>query len=141
MQLNSIFTKLPTVVNISNKMEGSSAYQQAHAFKGTGTDTDVVVTKPVWLVGKLSLININPDSWNTLNMDPAKKALIITWLQDSLSSSDISVKKEEIICVHQMILQYKNNKGILQIEYTEFVSARSLLNKATTVSSQLSNLK
>ena len=40
-----------------------------------------------------------------------------------------------------MILQYKNNKGIPNIEDTAFVLARSLLNKATTVSSQLSNLK
>ena len=76
MQLNSIFTELPTVVNISNKMEGSSADQQAQASKGAGTEA-VVVTKWVWLVGKLPLIDINPDSWNTIKMNPAKKASII----------------------------------------------------------------
>ena len=40
-----------------------------------------------------------------------------------------------------MILQYQNDNGIPQIEDTEFVSARSLLNKAETVSGQLTNLK
>ena len=100
MQLNSIFTELPTVVNISNKMEGLSADLQAHASKGAGTDEAVVVTKRVCLVGKLPLIDINPDSWNTFKMDPAKKASIIAWLQDSLFSPDIPVENKEIIFVY-----------------------------------------
>ena len=74
-------------------------------------------------------------------MDPHKKALIIAWLQDSPSSPDIPIENEEIIRVHRMILQYQNDNGIPQIEDTEFVSARSLLNKAETVSGQLTNLK
>ena len=40
-----------------------------------------------------------------------------------------------------MILQYQNNNGIPQIEDTEFVLARSLLNKAEAVSAQLTTLK
>ena len=55
MQLNSIFTKLQTVVKFSNKMEGSSASvdYQVHASQGAGTDEAVMVTKRVRLVGKL----------------------------------------------------------------------------------------
>ena len=126
MQLNSIFTELQTVVKISKNIEGSSASadRQAHASQGAGTDEAVVVTKWVRIVGKLPLIDINPDSWETFKMDPHKKALIIAWLQDSPSSPDIPIKNKEIIWVHRMILQYQNNDGIPQIEDTEFVSAK-----------------
>ena len=74
-------------------------------------------------------------------MDPAKKASILTLLQDSPASPDIPFKNEEIIRVHRMILQYVSDKGVPSIEDTAFVSARSLLNKATTLSSQLIDLK
>ena len=143
MQLNSIFTELQTVVKISKNIEGSSASadRQAHASQGAGTDEAVVVTKWVRLVGKLPLIDINPDSWETFKMDPHKKASIIAWLQDSPSSPDIPIENEEIIRVHRMILQYQNDNGIPQIEDTEFVSARSLLSKANNVSGQLTTLK
>ena len=49
MKLNSLFTKLPTVVNTSNKMEGSSADQQAQASKGAGTEAVVVTSEFNWL--------------------------------------------------------------------------------------------
>ena len=102
MQLNSIFTELPTVVKISNKMVGSgtSADRQAYASKGAGTDEAVMVTKRVHLVGKLPLIDINLDSWTTFKMDLAKKASIMAGLQDSPSSPDIPVENKEIIHVH-----------------------------------------
>ena len=106
MQLNSIFTELKTVVKIYNKMEGSSAsaYLQAHASQGAGTDEAVMVSKRVHLMGKFPLIDINPDSWETFKMDPQKKASIITWLNNSLSSPNIPVENEEIIRVHHMPL-------------------------------------
>ena len=92
-----------TVVTTSNKMEGSSDDPEAQASKGAGTEA-VVSTKQVQLVGKLPLIDINLDSWNTFKMDTAKKALILAWLQESPSSPDIPVENQEIIRVHQMIL-------------------------------------
>ena len=129
-----------TVVTTSNKMEGSSDDPEAQASKGAGTEA-VVNTKQVQLVGKLPLIDINPDRWNSFNMDPAKKASILTWLQDSPSSPDIPVKNEEIIHVQRIILQYVSNEGVPSIEDTAVASAKSLFNKATTMSSQLNDPK
>ena len=74
-------------------------------------------------------------------MDPAKKASTLAWLQDSPSSPDIPIKSEEIICVHRIILQYVSDEEVPSIEDTAFVLARSLLNKATTLFSQLNDLK
>ena len=74
-------------------------------------------------------------------MDPAKKASILTWLQDSPSSPDIPVKNEEIIHVQRIILQYVSNEGVPSIEDTAVASAKSLFNKATTMSSQLNDPK
>ena len=74
-------------------------------------------------------------------MDPEKKASIIAWLNDSPSTLDISVEDQEIIKVHRMLLQYKNDEGIPQIKDTEFVYARSLLSKASNVSNKLTSLK
>ena len=84
---------------------------------------------------------MNPDSWETFKMDPQKKASIIGRLNDSPSSSDIPIKNEKIIRVHSMILQYQNDDGIRQIEYTEFVSARNLLSEANNVSVKVTSLK
>ena len=74
-------------------------------------------------------------------MDPAKKASILPWLQDSPTNPDISLEIKDIIRVHRMILQYVSDEGVPSIEDTAFVSARSLLNKVTTLSSQLNDLK
>ena len=88
-----------------------------------GAQDQVVVTKRVCLVGKFPLIELNPQSWQEYKMDPDKKAPVINWLSSSHSSLDISVEDQEIIKVHQMLLQYHNDEGIPQIEDTEFVSA------------------
>ena len=54
-------------------------------------------------------------------MDPAKKASILAWLQDSPSDPDIPMENEEIIRVHRMILQYVDDEGVPSIKDTAFV--------------------
>ena len=74
-------------------------------------------------------------------MDPDKKAAIINWLNSSPSTPDIPVEDQEVIKVHRMLLTYHNDEGIPRMEDTEFVSARSLLSKATNVSHKLTSVK
>ena len=107
-------------------------------FKLDSCSTFANMTNPLIEIGETLLIGRDITGFK---MDPAKKASTLAWLQDSPSSPDIPIKSEEIICVHRIILQYVSDEGVPSIEDTAFVSARSLLNKATTLSSKLNNLK
>ena len=138
MKLSLLFVELPTIITTSlNQIEHSS---EAQSSKGANNKT-FSVTKQVRLVVKVQPIDINPDRWTTFEMDPVKKASIIAWLYDSPSSPDILMEKEEIIRLHRMILQYVDDEGVPSIEDTAFVSARTLLDNATTVAKQLEDLK
>ena len=60
-------------------------------------------------------------------MDLEKKAAVIAWLNSSPSTPYIPVEDQEIIKTHHMLLQYKNDEGIPQIEDTEFVCKKPSL--------------
>ena len=62
-----------TYTSLNNEMEHSS---EAQSSKGPNNET-VQVTKWIRMVGKVPLIEINPDKWTTFQMDPVKRASIM----------------------------------------------------------------
>merc|ERR1712240_40763 len=113
----------------------------SEAHLSQGAKETVLVTKRVRLVGKVPLMKINPDKLKPVEMDPVKRASIITWLHDNPSNLDSPIEKEEIIQVSKMIIQYVDDTGVPSIEDTALVSAKTLLNKASIISKQIQDIK